>query len=438
MRKAIVDVIVIDAVTKAPVVDAEVMVLNYVDLMYHPASTNQQGLLRVVYPYSDGPSDSVNIEIRREGYVPQRSGWGMENRKDGPPREVTIALRRGTPMGGLVTDEAGKPIEGVMVVASVDEYGPGNRLTDPLGSEILYEVPFRTGADGRWRAESLPSPAQKVSLLLIHPDYVSGDSMRTSGPGVRRPFIGLLRKQTDHQVMTKGVKVVGRVVDAAGKPIPSARVTETTEGQAFLTYIRHTETDAAGGFHFHFNPNEKITLTVQIKGYEPDTKSFVVKPGIEPIEFRLEPGKVIHGRVVDLEGKPIPAANIFIPRFSSHQGVFLRTWTDSQGRFRWDSGPSKAVELSIGKQGYVWVERVLFVTFEQETVVTLRPGLTITVTASDAQTGKAVKEFSTETGVSDPDTGMVTWKPEMLRAPHSRIAYAARDWNHPAISLRVT
>jgi flavin-dependent dehydrogenase len=24
------------------------------------------------------------------------------------------------------------------------------------------------------------------------------------------------------------------------------------------------------------------------------------------------------------------------------------------------------------------------------------------------------------------------------RAPHSRIAYAARDWNHPAISLRVT
>jgi eukaryotic-like serine/threonine-protein kinase len=27
------------------------------------------------------------------------------------------------------------------------------------------------------------------------------------------------------------------------------------------------------------------------------------------------------------------------------------------------------------------------------------------------------------------------WPP---RAPHSRIAYAARDWNHPAISLRVT
>jgi hypothetical protein len=28
--------------------------------------------------------------------------------------------------------------------------------------------------------------------------------------------------------------------------------------------------------------------------------------------------------------------------------------------------------------------------------------------------------------------------PEFTRAPHSRIAYAARDWNHPAISLRVT
>ena len=86
----------------------------------------------------------------------------------------------------------------------------------------------------------------------------------------------LLRSQLDHQMMTKGVKLPGRVVDAAGKPIPGARVSESSDGMTFLTYNRHTETDAEGRFHFHFNPNEKVTLTVQVKDYEPDTKSVVV------------------------------------------------------------------------------------------------------------------------------------------------------------------
>ena len=234
-----------------------------------------------------------------------------------------------------------------------------------------------------------------------------------AGPGMRHPQIVLLRSQLDHQVMTKGVKLSGRVVDAADKPIPGARISESSDGMTFLTYNRHVETDAEGRFHFHFNPNEKVTLTAQVKGYEPDTKSVVVEHGIEPIEFRLEPGRVIRGRVVDLSGKPIPAANIIIPHYSSHQGVFLRTWTDLDGRFRWDSGPTKAVELSIGKDGYVWIDRLKFLPFDQETLVKLKPALYVTITARDAQTGKAVKEFSTETGVSDPDAGTVTWKPEV-------------------------
>ena len=175
-----------------------------------------------------------------------------------------------------------------------------------------------------------PASAQTLRLSLIHPDYVSGGSPTMAGHGLRHPQIGLLRDQLDHQVMTKGIKLSGRVVNLEGKPIAGDRVTESSDGMSFLTYVRHTETDADGGFHFHFDPNEKVTLTVQVKGYEPATKSLVVRPGIEPIEFHLDAGKVIHGRVVNLEGKPIPAANILIPRFSSHQGVFLRIWTDSR------------------------------------------------------------------------------------------------------------
>ena len=51
-----------------------------------------------------------------------------------------------------------------------------------------------------------------------------------------------------------------------------------------------------------------------------------------------------------------------------------------EGRFRWDSGPSKAVELSIGKDGYVWIERLKFLPFDHETLVKLKPALYVTIT----------------------------------------------------------
>ena len=117
---------------------------------------NQEGHLRVVYPYSDEPS--LSIEVRKEGYVPQRSGWGSETKKDGPPREVTIALRHGTPMGGLVIDEAGKPIEGVTVVATVDAYIPmtGSRIR--LASRCFSR--YRSGPTPTGGGERIVFPAQ--------------------------------------------------------------------------------------------------------------------------------------------------------------------------------------------------------------------------------------------------------------------------------------
>ena len=79
-------------------------------------------------------------------------------------------------------------------------------------------------------------------------------------PGQRHPLMSLLRSQLDQEVMIKGVKLSGRVVDAADKPIPRAHISESSEGLTFLTYNRHVETDAEGRFHFHFNPNEKVSL----------------------------------------------------------------------------------------------------------------------------------------------------------------------------------
>jgi hypothetical protein len=410
VRKAIAEVTVVDVVTQAPISDAEVMVLNYVDLEYHSFSTNKQGQVRFIYPYPDKPAAS--LEVRKDGYIPQRSGWGEQNEKGETPRHVKVTLRRGTRMGGVVVDESGQPIEGVTVVATVDEYGPGERLQEPLGHEMFYEIPFLTGRDGRWRTDSLPPTTRKVSLQLIHPDYVSGGCSTLGGPGLRSPSIESLRKESDRQVMTKGVRISGGVIDAAGNPIPRARVSDSSRGMTHLTYVRHTETDSDGRFHFHFQPYERLTLSVHASGFEPHAKSIEARPGIGPLEFRHRFGKVIRGRVVDIEGKPIEAACVAISNAGRQRAIFLRTWTDSAGQFLWGSAPPWEVLLSISKEGYIPDLRAVFSPKDQEKTVVLRPVLSVTITACDAETSLTINQlFSIEYGILDPNQDAIDWLP---------------------------
>ena len=256
-----------------------------------------------------------------------------------------------------------------------------------------------------------------------------------AGTGRRFPSIEVLRNRTDRQVMTKGVRLSGRVLSAAGQPIPGARVSESTNGGSCLTYIRHAETDRDGRFHLHFEPKTRVKLTVQVAGFEPVTSSLIARPNQDPIEFRLEPGKVIRGRVLDLAGKPIPGACVFIPRFSRHQGVFLRTWTDLEGRFVWDSAPAGNVEFSIGKDGYLGLDRVAFTAGREETVVILKPGLHVKFQARDSRTHEPIKQFTIETGVMDRDSGMVVWKPELLRSVNDGEFWTTLDATDRRISV---
>ena len=186
---------------------------------------------------------------------------------------------------------------------------------------------------------------------------------------------------------------------------------DSSRGLNFLTYVRNAETDLDGRFHFHFDPGEQVKLTVQANGFEPVTRSLMVAPDQGPIDFRLDSGKVIRGRVTDLDGRPILGANIIIPRFTRHEGVFLRTWTDSNGRFVWGSAPSGQVELSIWKEGYLGIDRATFTSDDRESAVVLRPGLTVTLRVRDSGSGQAIKQFTVEAGVVDPATGTVSWKP---------------------------
>ena len=260
--------IVLDDETNKPLAGVDVMLLNYVDLRYHTFPTDPSGRLRFEYPYT-GAKPMLSLEVRKNGYVPVRHAWGFDDGSDQPTDAVTIRLRRGTTMGGIVVYAADQPVEGVTVVMTVSKYGPGKRPKNPVGYEMYYEIPSRTGPDGRWRTDSVPPGVEEVHLQLIHPDFVSDGSTTlgrraiSEGRGPQRSDRPASLDQGREDQRSSGRR--------QGKPITGAKVVDSTKGLTFLTYVWHTVTDPDGRFHFHLPRNGDLSLTVQVKGYQPAT-----------------------------------------------------------------------------------------------------------------------------------------------------------------------
>ena len=195
----------------------------------------------------------------------------------------------------------------------------------------------------------------------------------------------------------------------SGKPIAGHQVVDSTHGLTFLTYVRRTFTESEGHFHIHLPRGGDVTLTAQVKGFQPMTLKVPAEPGAPPVEFRLASGRMLRGRVVDPEGKPIAGANLFIPSYSKHKGIFFRKWTDAHGRFEWDSAPDEPVEFNIRAEGYVWTDPIPLTAGEKEAVIVLKPEVAVHLRVIDAETGKPIPRFAFQIGTANPGTQDFRW-----------------------------
>src|SRR5262249_44027782 len=157
----------------------------------------------------------------------------------------------------------------------------------------------KTDAQGRWRCDVVPAKLDDVWLRLAHPDYAS-DVIYGSTP---RPTLERLRDRTGVMVLKKGLTVAGRVLAADGRPIAGATVARGPARSGSPPPGR--KSDAQGAFRFGGAGWGELILTVRAKGFAPDLKRVVVTKELPPVEFRLGPGRVIRGRVVDGRGKPV-------------------------------------------------------------------------------------------------------------------------------------
>jgi beta-lactamase regulating signal transducer with metallopeptidase domain len=239
------------------------------------------------------------------------------------PVQATLALEeRGTFRGRLLQAETGKPL-------------PDARLFLDAGLVLT------TDAAGRFRVGGL-SRANHEAFV------VAPGRMR-----LRVLFDTTARADTELEVpVPRGGKIVGRVTDADGKPIPGAYVGRHTSGTFFSINGLFLACDREGRFEYDdaVPPGQPTRLAASAPGYvEDEHNGRIAPPDGKPLvlNFRLRPSpdtpagaqapdaqkrRPVSGFVCWPDGKPAAGVVVrwgYMPYVGAYQ-----TETDAAGRFQ--------------------------------------------------------------------------------------------------------
>lgn len=287
------------------------------------AMTDARGDARLVLEAPAGHLARFSVERagfeRNDGEVALAAG----------PNRVTIALREGGRLEGLVVDDEGHPLEGAVVLA---------RPTSDEGRE-----PWRreTDADGRFSFDTLALGEQRVDI--------DADRMEQT---TRRVMASLTAGDPVRFALHRTGLIDGRVVDADDAPVAGARVTLAGSG---VWPPRDLETDAEGRFRVEGVPGGVYELRAASPGRvsEPREGILLAAGGHAEVDLVLGPAFALSGRVLEAgTGVAVAGAEVLVAEDAlSFSPRAARTAAD--GTYRVDGLRGVPHRVSVRAEGFV-------------------------------------------------------------------------------------
>ena len=388
--------LLVDAETGVPVPNAKLRV-NYWreggDGKRANLITDANGTALIGLPQK--PYTSMNLFVTSDGHVPKVVSWSSAALEF--PTNYCMKVEAGTVVGGVVVDETQQPVANV----TIEFDGPGIDMAKKENIQFGLDTVQHTDADGHWLCNMVPASYETIGVVLTHPDFaVAVMNVPANTPGAASNVLVILR----------GVTVAGIVEDWAGYPIVGASVRQVHNR---LEPKLSAKTDNAGRFELnHVRPGE-LQLAVQAEGFSPVVLETNVPGGHPELKFKLGPGHILRGRVVDENGMPI--TNALAQTDWDNQGLRKIEWsarTDAQGQFEWDSAPDEPLLFWFEAEGFNWSRDLLLkadgadheIKLSRKGTVTAAPTASVTGTAVDADTGQPLDEFKVLIGeIRTPD-----------------------------------
>ncbi len=157
-------------------------------------TTDEAGRATIPIP-ALAPERFMDVLAHKKGFAPMRTYMRRPGVVEDIPASYTLAMLSFEATGGVVRDEQGRPIAGVMVQPKIFTRFGGN--IQPTREEFEEPKPVRTDAQGRWRWETLPAGIEpdRVSFQFSHPDYPRLDLPTDKGLEIiRRDGVTILRR----------------------------------------------------------------------------------------------------------------------------------------------------------------------------------------------------------------------------------------------------
>lgn len=370
------------------------------------SATDQDGLARMMFATLN--LKHVAYRTEKPNYLSLQGDWHEQEARE-LNGDFTIKLSRGIEIGGLVTDESGKPVQGAEI--SFDQ--PINMLLNANSGALhaqRWSAPSDqsitvTGVDGRWAARCIQGGLQWASLRIHHPDFADVTcsteltaAMEAAGKGVRVSFEDLKNKRV-HLKLPKGNPIRGLVVDETDKPaqgihVKYAELLSEPNSRDQLLGVRELVSDRTGAFSIPHAPSKPMLFFVQEDGYAPMVLERAAQSSAADVELKLSKGVRLTGSVVDAQtDQPLSGARLEFADFGVWRGIRHELSTDELGRFEWEHAPAERFQFRIKKDGYITLSKSINPNPATSLKIRLNQTLHITGNVVDATTKRPLERF---------------------------------------------
>lgn len=324
----------------------------------------------------------ASVTADREGFVPLAIRWDYHESSPKAPDRFLFQMEKGTPIGGHVLDQHGKPVGGATIVIRASKGYPES----PQRISLDYQS-TKADAEGRWSFPNVPAQGVEFRLAAYH--HLCLEDRPFYVPVAFKPE-SALRDGSAVLTLERGTPILGRVVTADGKSVADAEVAYG-EGRPVANRIPPVRTDADGRFTLGIKPGVATSLTVQHPGFGPVRQKVRAGAEPQPLTIALPPARTIRGRLVDRAGKPL-RGRLDLRTWRGSETLQKEILTDADGRFVWNDAPDDSVVFQAQAIGYGAKDDVTLGPGEHTIVLDRETSVKGTVV--DAETGEPIPQFS--------------------------------------------
>jgi protocatechuate 3,4-dioxygenase beta subunit/thiol-disulfide isomerase/thioredoxin len=394
-----------------PIADALVTLDAHTRNLRVTAKTDKEGYATVAPAFPGLAGTRQSVLVTKEGMA----GILFVDLKDvGPETELTAKLRPTRTLSGRVVDEDGKPVAGA--TGEIWEHG-GPRSREPGRPRVVWDKHVVSDAEGRWSCPSAPDLSGKsVQVRWATVGYVDD---RWGGHYSGQLTMTDLLSGKAVSTLHRGTDLSGVVTNEAGEPVPGAKVAQG-EDRFPSNAPPATVTDADGRFEFDGVAPEKLVLTVTAKGYAPELFEAAEPAGLPPVQIVLKPPHTFRFRVVDTQGNPVPSISFSPDTWRGYRTIPQRFRSNAEGLATWQ-GPEDDVKFDLFARNWTRQEVTTGPSTGEDDVVevVMHGPLSVTIHATDAETGQPLKQFTVVKGLIWRKGGEQppAWQPSMPTPP---------------------